>query len=71
MFEVRPEFENHLLSERGLLRSTEIRAAYSALLGIIERHVPKSRELSLALTHLQDSATWAVSGLINNPENKL
>lgn len=53
-------------------RYTRIRAAAGDLAMLLACNCPASRELSLALTHLEDSVMWANAAIARNEkgENK-
>jgi hypothetical protein len=50
----------------------DLRLFYSNLHTILEGMCPKSRELSVALTNLEQSAMWAIKSLVcNDPNSKV
>lgn len=46
-------------TEKQLSAQREVRAAIAATADLIEHHAPVSREMSLALTHLEEALMWA------------
>lgn len=66
---VRDEFKPRKLNERGLFRANEIREAFSQLMNVIESECGQpSRELSIAKTHIETAAHFAMRALCNNKE---
>lgn len=59
-------FAYHKPSEEGLAKITKLREAYSILAEIIAENAPLSREHSVAITHLEDSAMWAIKSIVHN-----
>lgn len=70
VFAVRKEFEYHKLNTVGLAEVDCVRAAFSALLDVIDAAVPNSREKSLTITDLQSAASWAIRGVATKAENQ-
>ncbi len=65
-------FAHHSPTSQGLDDIRKIRQAYSSLCELLKQTVHTSRELSIALTHLEDSATWAIKGrVVNDPDSKV
>lgn len=61
----------HKPSANGVERIKKLREAFSELHYLIEFTSPfSSRERSIALTHLEDSAMWAIKSIVcNDPES--
>ena len=56
----------HKPSEGGTLKIQELREKFSKLHEELEAVAPKSRELSVALTKLEESAMWAIKAVVCN-----
>lgn len=67
---IEPEFASPPLTDAALERCVSIRRAFSLLLHAIKSHVPASRELSVAITKLQEAQSWAVRGVSVVPDNQ-
>lgn len=67
VYVIRPEFASHDLRDVGEARITDVRAAFSALLGTVEANLPPGRERSLVVTKLQEACMWAVRGIAVDP----
>jgi ATP-dependent Clp protease ATP-binding subunit ClpA len=62
-------FANHTPGENGLSRIRRVRAAFSTLHQELTLVCPQSRELSIALTHLETAAMWATKSVaVHDPE---
>ncbi len=48
----------------------EIRAAGLALASLMNHHCPNSRELSLAITHVEEAIMWANASIARSGEKK-
>ena len=59
-------FAYHKPSGGSLEKINALREAFSTLQKAIEANAPKSRELSVALTHLETTAMWAVKAVVFN-----
>lgn len=59
-------FAYHKPSAMGLDRITKLREAYSVISALIEELAPQSRERSIALTELEQSAMWAIKAVVCN-----
>lgn len=59
-------FAYHKPSQAGLETVTFLRERFSELHDQLEHHCPKSRELSVALTHLETTAMWAIKAVVCN-----
>lgn len=60
----------HKPSANSLLIIKDLREAFSKLSDDVERFTPKSREQSVALTNLEQSAMWAIKAVVcNDPES--
>lgn len=49
-------------------RMDDVRAEIIALGEFLERAVPSGRELSLALTHLEQTCFWSIGGIARNQD---
>lgn len=64
-------FAYHKPSEKGIETIRELREAFSDLHDKITTLAPASRERSVALTQLEDSAMWAIKAVVlNDPESE-
>jgi hypothetical protein len=62
----------HKPSQAGLATISVIRKAFSDLHDTLEHLCPNSREKSVALTHLETTAMWAIKAVVcNDPESKV
>ena len=61
-------FNYHKPSEKGLKEITELREEFSVLQQLIEKVAPQSRERSVALTHLETTAMWAIKSVVFNDD---
>lgn len=62
-------FAHRTPSPASLPKTRAIRQQFAAALGTIMREVPISRERSVAITHLEDAAMWAVKAIVcNDPD---
>lgn len=59
-------FAYHKPSEAGLEKIQKLREAYSVIYEVISESAPNSREKSLALTELENSAMWAIKAVVFN-----
>lgn len=64
--EMKKTYAYHKPSEKGLEKITKIRNVFSTLDEALYELCPNSRELSIALTHLETSAMWAVKSVVHN-----
>lgn len=70
MSEIKKTYRYHKPSEDSILRIASLRKAFSDLHDCIEFTAPHSRERSVALTHLEDAAMWAIKAVVcNDPES--
>jgi hypothetical protein len=67
---MRQEFQVHMLNDDGVDKASQLGEIFSTALTEIEKLVPKSRELSLVVTHLQDASFWAKRGIAVDPANQ-
>lgn len=51
-------------TDKGIDRIEEVRDVCKSLAFIIIEECPRSRERSLALTHLEETAMWAVKSIV-------
>jgi hypothetical protein len=65
-----PEFEVHMLNERGIERALNIAADFDLLLNSLAEVLPKGRELSIVKTKLEEACFFAKKGMANQPENQ-
>jgi hypothetical protein len=61
--EVTDRFRHHGLSEEQIARVADLRARFTELAQEVVRGTRPSREQSLAITHLEDAAMWAIKGI--------
>ena len=66
---IRSEFRFNLFNEVGLNKQSQLEAIFSEALDKIEKLVPKSRPMSLVVTHMQDAHAWAQRALAEEPSN--
>lgn len=64
-------FAYHKPSEESLVKITKLREAYSILAEVLNENATPSREKSIAMTHLEDSAMWAVKSVVCNDPNSV
>lgn len=63
-------YEYHKPSAAGIEKIAKLREAFSALDDLIEENVPASRERSVAITKLEETAMWAIKAVVHNdPES--
>jgi hypothetical protein len=63
-------YQYHKPSATGLDRISHLRKLYSDLHDACEALAPKSRELSVGLTNLEQSAMWVIKAVVcNDPES--
>lgn len=60
------KFDYHKPTADGLTRMTTLRKKYSELLDVLRTETYASREQSLAITALEESATWANKAIVFN-----
>lgn len=61
----------HKPSQDGLDKIRGLREAFSVLHDLIEATAPNSREKSVALTHLETTAMWAIKAVVcNDPQSE-
>jgi len=53
-------------STDGLEKITRLREKFSELAELINRLAPDSRERSVAYTHLETTAMWAIKAVVHN-----
>jgi hypothetical protein len=62
----------HKPSTNGLETITKLRETFSAIHETIEQICPNSRERSVALTHLETAAMYAIKAVVcNDPESEV
>lgn len=62
----------HKPSEAGLAKITQLRKLFSGVQDQIEQLAPQSRERSVALTNLEQTAMWAIKAVVcNDPESEV
>ena len=64
--ELKNRFMYHNVSEHQLSDMESLRQAYVRLARLVTERVPESRELSIALTNLEQSMFWANAGISRN-----
>lgn len=63
---IRKRYAYHKPSAVALNKIARLRRAFSMLEDILEEVCPKSRELSIAVTHLEDASMYAVKAVVFN-----
>jgi hypothetical protein len=63
---VNKTFAHHKPSATGLERIARLREAYSTLSDVVSNNAGPSRERSLAITALEESAMWAIKAVVHN-----
>ena len=63
---IEKKFAFHTPSESGKIKVDTLRIAFSTLDKLIKDTAPPSRELSLALTELENAAMWAIKAVVLN-----
>jgi hypothetical protein len=61
----------HKPSAAAVDKIAELRRAFSDLAELVERLAPHSRERSIALTHIETSAMWAIKAVVCNDPNSV
>ena len=62
----------HKPSPDGLNTITGLRKAFSSVHNLIENIAPESRERSIAITHLETAAMWAIKAVVfNDPQSEV
>jgi hypothetical protein len=65
-------FAYHKPSAEGLKQITTLREAFSQLHDLMEATCPASREKSVAFTHLETTAMWAIKAVVcNDPASEV
>lgn len=65
-------FAYHKPSADGLEKIRQLREAFSQLYDKIQQLAPDSREKSVALTHLETTAMWAIKAVVcNDPQSEI
>lgn len=65
-------YAHHSPGAAAIAKIAELRKAFSHLHQIIEDTAPPSRERSVALTELENSAMWAIKSVVcNDPDSKV
>ncbi len=67
---VRPEFTVHLLNAKGITAATQCAEIFSDCLNRISELIPVGRELSIAITKLQEAAFFVKRGIASLPEHQ-
>lgn len=67
---VRPEFQVHMLNERGEEKARVLVTAFGALLDGVEAQGVTGRELALVKTKLEEACFFAKKGIASLPENQ-
>ena len=61
----------HKPGEDGLEKINRLRAAFTALDGLIKEVAPDSRQKSIAITELETAAMWAIKAVVvNDPKSE-
>ena len=64
-------FAHHTPHPEALEKVKKLRAAFAVLSEELDKHCKASRELSVAKTHLETSAMWAIKALVVNDERSV
>lgn len=65
-------YANHTPTPETIDVIREMRESFSAIHVMVEKCCPNTRERSVALTHLETAAMWAVKALaVNDPNAKI
>ena len=65
-------FAYHKPSAEGLEKITALRELFSSVHSEIKRLAPPSREQSVALTKLEETAMWAIKAVVcNDPQSEV
>lgn len=60
----------HKPSSAGIEKIATLRKAFSEIHDVCSTNAPQSRELSVALTNLEQAAMWAIKAVVcNDPES--
>lgn len=63
-------YQYHKPSEEGVTKIQALRELFANLHSQIEQLCPSSRERSVALTHLETTAMWAIKAVVcNDPKS--
>lgn len=63
-------YNYHKPSAAGLEQITRLRKAFTELDTLVQQLAPNSRERSVAITHLETAAMWAIKAVVcNDPES--
>lgn len=63
---IRKKYAYHKPSAAGVVKIAKLRQLFSDLEDAIESLAPASRERSVAITHLEESAMWAIKAVVMN-----
>lgn len=62
----------HKPSSEGLTRIKTLREAFSSLHNLVTETSPNTRERSVAITKLEETAMWAIKAVVcNDPESEV
>jgi hypothetical protein len=69
---IRKKYAYHKPSAQGVDQIVRVREAASAFEDELTKACPPSRELSVALTHLETTVMWATKSIaVNDPESEI
>lgn len=72
MADIKKTYAYHKPSQAGLEKVAELRKAFSELHDKINAIAPDSREKSVALTHMETAAMYAIKAVVcNDPESEV
>jgi hypothetical protein len=68
---MRKTYAYHKPSAEGLVKINDLRQKFSELHAFIDITAPESRERSIALTKLEETAMWAIKAVVCNDPKSL
>jgi hypothetical protein len=67
---VNPEFEVHMLNERGIDKANQIAKAFDDLLNNLKVLCPEGRQLAIVKTKQEEASFFAKKAMAVSPENQ-
>lgn len=69
---MRKMYRSHVPSDDAAVKINELRLAFDELHSALEKLCPPSRELSLAITNIEQAAMWATKAVVHgDPLSKM